>query len=56
MSGTKTSQSEVDNGIVIVDGKVRTPKEYSITWLNFRLITKRYKQYTEEYLKLLESK
>jgi|LakMenE01Jun11ns_1017448.scaffolds.fasta_scaffold6134810_1 hypothetical protein len=28
MSGTKTSQSEVDNGVVVVDGKVKTPKEY----------------------------
>jgi hypothetical protein len=26
MSGTKTSQSEMDSGVVIVDGKVRTPK------------------------------
>jgi hypothetical protein len=26
MSGTKTSQSEVDNGVVVVDGKVKTPK------------------------------
>lgn len=28
ISGTKTSQSEMDSNIVVVDGKVRTPKEY----------------------------
>jgi hypothetical protein len=33
ISGTKTSQSEMDSNIVVVDGKVRTPKEY----INFYL-------------------
>jgi hypothetical protein len=28
ITGTKTSQSEIDSNIVVVDGKVRTPKEY----------------------------
>lgn len=29
MSGTKTSQSEMDGHLVVVDGKVKTPKEYA---------------------------
>lgn len=36
----------MDGNLVVVDGKVKTPKE---------LITKKYKEYTEEYLKLLEA-
>lgn len=52
MSGTKTSQSEIEGTVVVVDGKVKTPKQYTCFYL--RLITKTYKEYTEEYLKLLE--
>ncbi len=33
MSGTKTSQSEVDTNLVIVDGKVKTPKEYTTKFI-----------------------
>ena len=29
MSGTKTSQSEMDSNVVVVEGKVRTPKPYT---------------------------
>ena len=29
MSGTKTSQSEMDGNLVVVDGKVKTPKLYA---------------------------
>lgn len=28
MSGTKTSQSEMEGTVVVVDGKVKTPKQY----------------------------
>lgn len=33
MSGTKTSQSEMDGNIVIADGKVKTPKLYLYIWM-----------------------
>ena len=52
ISGTKTSQSEMDGNVVVIDGKVRTPKPYPSILCS--LITKTYKEYTEEYLKLLE--
>lgn len=29
MSGTKTSQSEMEGNVVVVNGLVKTPKEYS---------------------------
>lgn len=34
MSGTKTSQSEIEGTVVVVDGKVKTPKQYVPSYLD----------------------